>query len=182
MWCCNQLYGACKDSKGRFRASRWFELHPLTQPPQSDFDLIGIQACPVPVYTLEHTPYFPMSVAFPIEAIVGTLYNARDYFTNTFSYQISLALVEGFQEIALYGIELTGGREYLLERPCVEYWVGYAQGRGVKVTIGEESALCWTPFRYGYFYEQEREFGLAIMRQHDGYYSLDGMLPSEKRR
>jgi len=169
IWGCNALYGACRDKRGKFRADRWWEMHPLSQPPQSDLDLIGIQASPIPIYTLEHESSVSMGARFPIEQCL-TLPNARDYFTSTFSYQVAFAVALGFQEIALYGVELTGGREYLLERPCLEYWMGYAAGRGVKVTTGEESALCWTPFRYGYSYDEEKEFGEAMQKRHDGYY------------
>lgn len=167
VWGCNAMYGLCTDGKRRFRADRWWEMHPLTVPPQTEHELELMRAAPVPLYTFEVEPSIAQSVRFPLERLLA-LPGARDYFSCTFAYQIAFAVAEGFEEIALYGVELTGGREYLLERPCVEYWVGYAQGRGVRVTIGEESALCWYPYHYGYDYDEEKAFGERQEAELDG--------------
>jgi hypothetical protein len=76
-----------------------------------------------------------------------------DYFSNTVDFALALAIYEGFTEIDLYGITMEAGSEYYYQKPGVEYWVGRAQGLGVKVYI---HGLCSTILRtkeglvYGY--------------------------------
>lgn len=167
VWSCNALYRLCADSNRRFRADRWWEMHPLSVPPQTEWELEMMAACPVPLYTLDHAPQLWSSIRFPIELLLK-LPNAKDYFSCTFAYQIAFAVALGFEEIGIWGTDLVGGREFLIERPCVEYWVGYAQARGVTVSVGIESALCWYPFRYGYDYDDEKIFGEKQERELDG--------------
>ncbi len=44
-------------------------------------------------------------------------------------------------EIALYGIDVSPDDEWSYQRACIEYLVGIAIGKGIKVTIPESSAL-----------------------------------------
>jgi len=116
--------------------------------------------CPNPGHAgeiLEFAPGVPNAVLYPLKAIMALGY--REYFSCTFAYQIALAIYEGYTEIGLYGIELFNGspRERLLERACVEYWIGVAQGRGI--TINEFSGLAKQHYLYGYHYDQELKFG-----------------------
>jgi hypothetical protein len=66
-------------------------------------------------------------------------------------------------EIALHGIELSVGREWLVEKACLEWWMGYAAGCGIKVTTPIGSTLATHPFRYGYDYHEEKEFVEGLM-------------------
>jgi len=72
--------------------------------------------------------------------------------------QIAWALAEGYTEIGLWGIDLDLGthRERLVEKPCVEYWLGLAEGRGVKLTLPRESTMLHRPYVYGLDYENEK--------------------------
>jgi len=74
---------------------------------------------------------------------------------------IALAVEEGF------GVDLNlgtaGGRT--LERLCVLWWLGYAQGRGVKVTVPFGSSLLDHPLRYGYDYRGEVEWCNTYLEQ-----------------
>jgi hypothetical protein len=59
-------------------------------------------------------------------------------------------LLQGAKEIELYGVNQAGSHEYSEERGGVEYWIGVANGRGVKVTIyGKYSQLMKYKGRYG---------------------------------
>ena len=76
-----------------------------------------------------------------------------DYFTNTVDYSIALALFEGFNEIHLYGVNMEVGSEYIFEKAGVEFWIGMALGRGVKVIVhGQYSTIMRTKdgLLYGY--------------------------------
>ncbi len=53
---------------------------------------------------------------------------------------VGLAILEGFDYIELHGVEF-GAFPYTLGepvsgRPCLEAWLGFAAGRGVKVHVG----------------------------------------------
>lgn len=57
----------------------------------------------------------------------------------------------GEYAIGIFGIDLVVGGEYFQEKPCAEFWIGAAAlGRGIKVAIPKESALCKQFYRYGY--------------------------------
>lgn len=90
----------------------------------------------------------PLSEPFPLEECVKEF--GYPYFTNTIAYMIAYALLKGVQEIELYGVNQAGSHEYMEERGGVEYWLGVANGRGVKVTInGKDSQLLKYKGRYG---------------------------------
>ena len=57
------------------------------------------------------------------------------------AYMIALAIEEGFQEIQLYGVECNLKLEYEEQKPCLEYFIGIAKGKGIKVYIHPTSKL-----------------------------------------
>jgi len=90
----------------------------------------------------------PLSQAFPLKECVKEF--GMPYFSNTVGYMIAYALLQGAREIQLWGINQAGSHEYSEERPSVEYWIGIAVGRGVKVVInGKDSQLLKFKGRYG---------------------------------
>jgi len=136
-----------------------FELHPRRV--QSAQDLAWLAQCTAPCYVLDPGEWaegeIPQPVRFPLEWILEVT-GGRRYFTCTFAMQIAWALAEGYTEIGLWGIDLDLGthRERLVEKPCVEYWLGLAEGRGVKITLPRESTMLHRPYVYGLDYENEK--------------------------
>jgi hypothetical protein len=66
------------------------------------------------------------------------------FFTSTIAYTIAYAILEKqrgntpVDRIRLYGFEMWSGsdaNEYNFQRPCVDFWLAYAMGRGIKVEI-----------------------------------------------
>ena len=100
-------------------------------------------------------PYIDLK-NYPIEAVIDRF--NTDYFSNTVDYAIALALLEGFNEIDLYGVNLMHFTEYVYLKAGVEYWIGRAQGMGVKVSaFGDSSVLKTRDGKmYGYGTKQER--------------------------
>lgn len=133
------------------RADRWFEMHrPEYTPDMRDPDYAKFLAeLRIPVYALDVRPDIPWSVRFPIERLIDK-FGGLDYYTSTVAYMIALAIDEGFHEIHCYGVDLTTDEEYAFQRPCVEWWLGTAYGRGINVYTPKESALLKQPWRYGY--------------------------------
>lgn len=106
-----------------------------------------------PMYSLEAWEGLPCK-RYPLEKIVKEF--KTDYFTNGVAYAIALAIYQGATEICLYGITLSISYEYSFEKPCVEFWIGIAIGRGVEVNIFGESEVLRSPARslYGYNIKQ----------------------------
>ncbi len=156
VWGINRILRHHVDNNNQFRADRWFEMHPMTIPPQDAKDMEWIRECPHPLYTLEWEKELPLSLRFPIERVA----QGRELFSCTFCYQVALAISEGFEEIGLYGIELAEGspRERTLERACLLWWLGFAEGNGLKVTVPDDSELLVHHKRYGYDYKGEDDY------------------------
>lgn len=85
-----------------------------------------------------NTPYIDLS-NYPINEI--TEYFKTDYFSNTVDYALALAIYRGFNHIELYGVNMTAHSEYLYQKPGLEFWIGQALGRGIKVKVHGEGSL-----------------------------------------
>ena len=158
------------------RADRWFELHPLSV--QTDAEMDWLRDCPKPVYLIDTPPpEIPMGVRFPLEKVIGL---GLDFFACTFAYQIALAVLEGFETIGLYGVDLPWGtpRERLYESASVHAWVGFALGCGRRVIVPADGALLQhpplgrihpRPRRYGFDYHEEKD---AVAAQVSDFFDL----------
>jgi len=134
------------------RVDVWFEMHPIEV--QSERELKWLKRCKKPIYMLEKYESIPKSYSYPLEEVLKVP-GARDYFTCTFAYQIALALHLTYEEIGLWGMQLANGtaREQTVERMCVEWWLGLAIGKGVKVTTADK--FMRHNYHYGYDYYDE---------------------------
>lgn len=90
---------------------------------------------------------FPACDTYPLKEIVRFL--GRDYFTSSVGYLVGLAIWMEAEEIALYGVNLTSDEEYSHQKPNTEYLLGVAEGRGIKVTIADGSAILNSHYSYG---------------------------------
>ena len=94
----------------------------------------GFNLEPVPDYDYHHISIYPYN---KIEELYGSL-----YLTSSPAYMMAMAMIEGYTEIGIYGVDLTtDDLEYFHQRPCMEAWIGFAKGRGIKVTIPEVSHI-----------------------------------------
>lgn len=147
IWALNDMYTETP------RATRWFEIHErnfldsYASRVEGNSHIGKLKSLEIPIYMQKHHEDIPNSVEYPLEEYL-TKY--RDYFTNTVSYMICLAIDEGFDEIHIYGVDMAQNTEYSEQRPSCEYWIGYAEGKGIKVYIPPESDLLKQAFRYGY--------------------------------
>ena len=97
-----------------------------------------------PLYMLEPHDEFPTSVAYPLKEI--TNHFDHTYFTSTMAYIMGWLLWKfdlgtKVDEIKIFGINLTTLNEYYYQKACLEYWIGLAEGRGIKVTVPTGSGL-----------------------------------------
>lgn len=114
---------------------RWLKSDESTMP--SDY-LDFLKSVGVPLYMQDDT--LPGSTAYPVDEVVETI--GAHYLNSSIAYAFALAIHEGAEEISLYGVDMKGEDEYGYQKPNMEYLIGFARGKGIKVTIPDESPLC----------------------------------------
>jgi hypothetical protein len=104
---------------GVLKESEWAKSHPV-----------------VPFYTVDRWPHnsLPNRRDFPRKKLekmpMGT------YHAGSFDWLVAFATYLKAKEIRLYGIKLAvdgPGDEPISARACLEYWCGYAAGKGIKI-------------------------------------------------
>ena len=154
-----------KDEKGKFRRrfNNSINSEPLVFRGQKvDNYIEDLGKLPIPVYMQQLWPEVPNAVQYPIQDILKAF--PRAYFTNTISYQMALAIMEGFKEIHIYGVDMAVSSKILLsdeyshQRPSCEYFLGIAEGMGIKVYIPDSSDLLKARFLYGFQEPQATAF------------------------
>ena len=152
----------------------WFETHPrewFTGTNRPADHLAWLQKCPVPIYMWQHYDDIPNSIAFPLEQlrqmfpgatkrwelvtgpngqVVPKLVKQEGYFTSTIAYMVAMAIAElqAGDELWFWGVDLAAPTEYFRQRPCLEYMLGYAQAKGIKVALPAACPILKGPF-YG---------------------------------
>lgn len=168
IWAMNNAFGHVK------RPAAWFEIHPikfeggqywrrkLIRPGVFEWSkefrgqemmayLEGIAKLDCTVYMRQHWDIVPKSVPYPLEEITAKF---GRYFTNSVSYMIALAILQGYREIGCWGVDMATATEYGPQRPSCEFFLGIAAGLGIKITIPKQADLLKTKFLYGF---EERE-------------------------
>lgn len=177
IWTLNNIYSALPLN----RWDRWFELHKNFReyPPMHDVrmdagaivrgdsrpavgavvqhvDWLKQQAPDRPIYFLDDEPDIPAGVKYPLDQVLAWCQQegVAPYFTNSISYMIALALMDGYKTIGVWGVDMAAGGEYQQERPSVEYWLGVAK-RYAEVVLPKESELLKARL---YGYELDNQF------------------------
>lgn len=160
-----EVYSFNNDYEMMPHSDRHFEMHDLAVYGERAVDDVSPdpkyvprlrKGLGVPIYMLEAHDDIPLSVAYPIKEITAMFGN---YFTNSISYMLALAIYEKVDEIGVYGIDMAREHEAGWERPSIEYFLGWARGMGIRVTIPDTSDLLKCLGLYGYIeaYEHEAE-------------------------
>ncbi len=166
-WGLNELYRYMPLDK----FSRWFELHPradFEKPAEQGGDpehIKSLMTFGIPVYMTVHHDDIPASVALPRAFIEAGI---RDkYITSTPAWMLALAIAEGFTTIGLFGIDMAQDIEYADQRPCMEYLIGLARGRGITVILPKTSDMCKAVAQYGF--ESEGSELMLKMRERQAW-------------
>ena len=61
-------------------------------------------------------------------------------------------------EIGLWGVDMKAEDEYAYQRPNIEYWLGIAEGKGIKVHIPEASPILKFQGKGIYFGNSQYEY------------------------
>lgn len=167
------------------RYDRWFDIHPrdnieedrrlmrnMGQPVSEHIGIPGLAKLNVPVYMQDINKDVPNCVLFPLDEMLKFwekrgIAGAR-YLTNSIAVMIAFALFEGevtgnqFECIDIFGVDMAVGSEYVDQRPSCEYWIGIAEGMGVKVYIPPASDLCKTRFMYAFEAVKQHQYNEKI--------------------
>ena len=130
------------------RATRWFQIHATEswkryiakRDVRGHFDWLKKNEWDIPIYMQYYHELVPKSLGYPLYEVVDLVFpNFRrgdtkvKYFTSTFAYMMGIALLEKFERVEIYGFEMADEIEYVQQKACAEFWIGYAMGKGVEV-------------------------------------------------
>ena len=119
-WDGYEVWGLAWDPEA-VRFDRVFEMHDGAD--RSRFDDFAR------VYTQEN---------FPLDEVAKT---TGGVWCSSVAYMLSLAIHEGAEEIAVYGVDLVGDERYEHQHPNINFLLGLAMGKGIKVTLPESCPL-----------------------------------------
>lgn len=112
---------------------------------EGDFHVGGLRMAKVPVVMLEREDDIPTSIRFPMEkvAAIAKTRQGTAYLESSIAYMVAMAVLElkAGDRIGIWGVDLHCDSEYAYQRPNLEYWLGVATGKGIKVYIPPQSAL-----------------------------------------
>lgn len=121
----------------------------------------------IPIVVSDDCPFEPNEkIVFPFdqakELIDGT------YLTSSIAYMMAYAILQGAKEIGIWGCDLAvDDNEYFYQRPCMEQWIGFAKGKGIRVTIPEVSSLGKSAFIYGKGFYGDPDTGIFSKNEFD---------------
>ena len=121
-----------------------------------------------PIITCRLHDDYPGLVEFPLEDVINDCPNG--YFNSTAAYAVAYAIWLGVEKISLYGCDFTYPDAHDAEkgRACVEYWLGIASERGIKISVPKSTSLldaCYSQDERFYGFSDTRT--LDIKRQGD---------------
>lgn len=160
-----EIHNITQDSQGNFQRRGGDEFR--GQSINEYIRDLGKMSCPVVMQRV--WAEIPTSTPYPLAAVkerFGALLgwygkpklqgvpdenlNYRLYGTNTITYMLLLAILEGATEIGIWGVDMAVDTEYQYQRPSCEWAVGLAVGLGIPVYIPDEADLLKTITLYGF--------------------------------
>jgi hypothetical protein len=101
-------------------------------------------------FYVQRTDLFPKGIRYPKEEMVQEF--GPYWFTSTFAWMMALAITSTSRPevIGLFGLDLSVGDEYKVQKPGVIRFVEMAMGRGIPVYVPPEADVLRPPPLYGY--------------------------------
>jgi len=98
----------------------------------------------VPVYMRQVEKDIPTSVEYPFDAVgmcIKQFNQGVPYLESSIAFMLGLAILEKADWVGVWGVDMGTTTEYFYQRPNMEYLIGLARGRGIKVVIPTACAL-----------------------------------------
>lgn len=128
---------------------------------------------PAPVVTSRPHPDYPRLEPFPLIEVLDEF--RTGYFNSTAAYAVAYAIWAGAKKISIFGCDYTYPNAHDAEkgRACVEYWLGMAAERGIKIAVPKNTTLLDAIHT-----QRERFYGydtldLAISEDQNGRLKID---------
>ena len=162
IWVMNDLYELVP------RYDRVFDIHDINEiktrktrhEGKSQYEVL--KTLKKPVYMQAQYADIPTSIRFPLDELIENYYipamGDKIFLTCSVAHMLALAIYEGYEEIQFYGIHEAVDSEYKDEMPSVLYWLGVAYGRGIKISISQDSPLLKGWFIYGFEEQKKSHF------------------------
>lgn len=126
-----------------FPTDRWYcmdDYHEMLAGPPAYLEALKASRCPI--YTSTPTPEIPMTVAFPAEDVARAV--GYPYFNTSAAWAFGDAIRLEVPDVYLFGMDFVYPDEpYKGEagRGCLEFLIGIARERGMRVHIAQSSNL-----------------------------------------
>lgn len=135
-----ELWGLPWDAEGYPRFNRLFEMHV-----RNEFEkrIDRLKESRVPIYMQQHFKDIPNSIKYPFDAVGDDVFKhfprrpfgQEDWYNSSIAYMLALAIHEKAEEIGLWAVDVRGSGEYENQVSCLEFLIGFALGRGIKVFL-----------------------------------------------
>jgi hypothetical protein len=104
-----------------------------------------------PIYMQYYQPEIPNGIGFPLEEASGPVFanfwrgdKKVKYYTSTFAYMCAIAKLEDFDRVEIYGFEFADDLEYVKQKACGEFWIGYMMGKDMEVYTPPNSQILFS--------------------------------------
>lgn len=124
------------------RVDRIFEIHKWDEVEKWGSPQAWAKHPDAPVYLIEAREDVPHSVAFPFDEIANKFKmfddRAECLMTNSISWMIALAINEGFDDIHVYGVNMSHSSEYCVSPETMVLMKDLSYKKAYEVSVGEE--------------------------------------------
>ncbi len=136
-----------------WRFTGWWQVHARYIVEQNHPDhvewLKAVQGMPIFFIDTRGWEDVPCAVQIPKKEIEALNPRLGKYHTSSVSWMVGMAILQGYKEIHVYGIDMASDAEYRFQRPACEAWLGFAEGLGIKTYTPPESDLFSCVAQYG---------------------------------
>lgn len=150
------------------RVDAWFELHSLDRKcvPGNEPYISTLKQHPR-VYLAAPDDRLPNGVIYPKDHILGKYpQKHHTFFTSSVAWMMAMAIEQRPSVIGLWGIDMAAGDEYEYQRPGLHYFMGVAEGLGIKIYAPPQSDILELHPLYG-FKEQWRSYWKMRAREEE---------------
>lgn len=165
LWVCTHTQQQYAKHKAKLDDwDEWFEVHPVERTkfyegvqikrPKTLAWYRTLPANSRPLWMLTVDPTIPASRRFPLEEVERAFPKdpSEDgmWWTCQVDYMIPYAMLRGYEHIVLHGHGVSTRPEHMLDHRGILYWIGFARGRGIRVTVLKPSWYRAPAKRYAY--------------------------------